>query len=187
MGLYIVPPAVFQWGVILAALLACSCNNQPCTNANRSDVVTARTSLHVGQTTPSASEGQQGAVYDGPTPTLNCTECTGRELKRSYRLESIKTDILRKLRLSAPPNTTGRRLPNVPLLNRMITQIGIEEPTEQVCERPQSPVGGSSESDDDRMTTMRVIQFSKPGVFMFVLLGETIGRQTATRINEQKD
>lgn len=163
MGFYGIPLTLFHLGVLLAALLGSSRGNgqrYAVNNSvnNGSDLVTLRVTLRGGQTIP-ASVAVQGALYNNPTPTLNCTECTGRDLKRSYRLESIKTDILRKLRLSAPPNTTGRRLPNVPVLDRMIHQLEIEGSTGQVCERPPNT---GSEPDDDRMMTMKVIQFSKP-------------------------
>lgn len=99
--------------------------------------------------------------------TINCTQCTARDLKRQYRIESIKADILRKLRLSSPPNVTGRRLPELPLLNRMIEQLNLAEPCnrEGAAGSLRSKDGAGeweAREDDQLQTTMRVIHFSKP-------------------------
>lgn len=122
--------------------------------ANRTNPITARAPLETGSISTETLAEPRG----NPGPTLNCTECTGRDLKRSYRLESIKTDILRKLRLSAPPNVTGMRLPNVPLLRQMIASFGNSTGSSENC----GPTDSSPDLDDDRLLTMRVIQFSKP-------------------------
>lgn len=109
--------------------------------------------------TPGAEAASVAAdEWNESAPTIKCTSCTGRDLKRSYRLESIKTDILRKLRMSAPPNVTGLRLPNVPLLNQMIANLSNTTDTGHY-----GSTGSGSDVDDDRLLTMRVIQFSKPG------------------------
>jgi len=84
----------------------------------------------------------------------NCSVCpTGsaseRDVKRTYRIESIKADILRKLHLRSPPNVTGIQLPALPHIQRFIDQVNHSSHFE--------------DDEDDGATTMRVIQVSKLG------------------------
>lgn len=48
------------------------------------------------------------------TPTSGCPVCRMREDMKMYSLEQIKEQILNKLGIERPPNTTGRALPKVP-------------------------------------------------------------------------
>lgn len=75
---------------------------------------------------------RHGQVNSTSTPsgwTSQCTpQCFGNisamELKRNYRLDSVKDDILRKLRMNEPPNVTGR-MPDVglPAMQSLLSQI----------------------------------------------------------------
>lgn len=75
---------------------------------------------------------RHGQVTSTSTPsgwTSQCSpQCFGNvsamELKRNYRLDSVKDDILRKLRMNQPPNVTGR-MPDVglPAMQSLLSQI----------------------------------------------------------------
>lgn len=51
---------------------------------------------------------------EATTPTSGCPVCRMREDMKMYSLEQIKEQILNKLGIDRPPNTTGRALPKVP-------------------------------------------------------------------------
>jgi len=45
------------------------------------------------------------------------------QAKRNYRYQSIRNDILRKLRLDTPPNVTSHQLPAIPQLQSIIDEM----------------------------------------------------------------
>ena len=53
----------------------------------------------------------------------NCSSCWLREEVKKLRIETIKAQILSKLRLKAPPNITNKSLPRIPSLNRLMQEI----------------------------------------------------------------
>ena len=92
----------------------------------------------------------------------NCTQCSIREfrdVKRDYRIESIKAEIMRKLRLSNLPNVTGRSLPDIPHLHQIIESYPFQNNSS--ANANNSP--RSVEVDDTYATTIRVIVFSHTG------------------------
>jgi len=127
------------------------------------------------------------------THSPGCTQCgnaSERTAKRSYRVESIKREILRKLHLRATPNVTGRQLPALPHIQRLVEQLsGGHQNDAPASSSPPSmepfdaddvaynnnQTGGmygnwEDIADEDRATTMKVIQISKPGKHITVIV-----------------
>ena len=98
---------------------------------------------------------------DEQWPPTNCTQCGVRQFKRDYRIESIKSEILRKLRLNHPPNVTVPRLPAIPHIQRIVDELTYQS------DAPWSAHGGPEhqfEPDDDHATTLKLLLFSVPGL-----------------------
>jgi len=89
----------------------------------------------------------------------DCRSCWNREAKRYHDIETIKATILRKLRLTRPPNiTVPSRPPNVPFVQQYL------EDDEMMSDGPRSdPRTASNVEDTDGMTTLRIIHFALPG------------------------
>lgn len=96
----------------------------------------------------------------------DCSSCWTREAKRYHDLETIKVNILKKLRLRQPPNiTVPSRLPNIPLVQQYL------ESEEMMSDAPWSDAAAAAAttqnfeewSDTDGVTTVRVIHFAVPG------------------------
>jgi len=85
----------------------------------------------------------------------NCSHCSARQAKRDYRLASIKTEILRKLHLRAPPNISrGRQLPNIPPLRDLIGDDMVSD----------APAADQGHADDDyHSTTVKMMLFPIAG------------------------
>ncbi len=93
---------------------------------------------------------------DGRGSPDNCTHCMARLGKRDYRLESIKAEILRKLRLTQPPNVTTLRLPEIPYIKRMVDEWNYQSDA-PMNERDLDI------TDDYHATTMKLLLFPIPG------------------------
>lgn len=92
----------------------------------------------------------------------DCPSCWTREAKRYHDLETIKANILKKLRLRQPPNiTVPSRLPSIPLVQQYL------ENEEMMSDAPWSGAVSSQNfeewSDADGVTMVRVIHFAVPG------------------------
>lgn len=103
-------------------------------------------------------ENLQDGVQNGSSVSGNCTQCSIREVKRDYRIQAIKADILRKLRLNNMPNVTGRRLPDIPQLQRIMETYTFQN--DSPVDEDQG-VRGQDEVDDSYATTIRVIVFAQ--------------------------
>lgn len=93
----------------------------------------------------------------GPSTSSNnsqsCPACGSRTLKRSHRLESIKNEILRKLRMTSPPNVTGIRMPNLPHLQMIIDRVQMESQH------------AADQSENELATTMTIFRVSQSSPF----------------------
>jgi hypothetical protein len=100
----------------------------------------------------------QTAAASTPSRPQNCSGCATRQLKQEYRLESIKSEILRKLRLRAPPNVTRpTHLPDIPQIQTIVHSMSY-----------QSDSAGSEDySDNEHATTMTVMLFPTSGWLNF--------------------
>lgn len=102
--------------------------------------------------------GDNGGDGDQRWPPENCTQCSARQVKRDYRIESIKSDILRKLRLSRPPNVTATRLPAIPHIQRIVDELSYQSDAPWTNHEQQQ-----YEADDDHATPLKVLIFAVPG------------------------
>jgi hypothetical protein len=86
-------------------------------------------------------------------------------MRRNNRLEAIKLDILRKLKLEAPVNTTNRVVPRVPHIDefRDTFEMQGDQPRGHHHHHNQFPFLDDDGDDDmDRATTLRVFNFAEP-------------------------
>jgi growth differentiation factor 8/11 len=100
----------------------------------------------------------------------SCTQCPARQMKKDYRLAAIKEDILRKLRLTAAPNITGRQLPQIPPLEG----LSLTDDDGMLSDPPTGGATSYDGGDDDRATTVQMMLFpvpvpevNKPDAFKF--------------------
>lgn len=106
------------------------------------------------------------AMFDeGLIPTVNCSaSCTPREALKRIRVETIKLDILKKLRISTMPNMTNQRLPDIAWVRQMVDSSSLQNdsPFPEVVRR-------NHDSDDlfafdsEHSTTLRTIIFPNTG------------------------
>jgi hypothetical protein len=90
----------------------------------------------------------------GTSAAGGCALCGYAATSKVDRLDAIKNDILRKLRMLAPPNVTSeRQLTDIPLLQEFV------ESANNDVEALQQP----HYDDDDHVTNMTVIALSQPG------------------------
>jgi len=93
----------------------------------------------------------------GTIPTVNCSaSCTPREALKRMRVETIKLDILKKLRISSLPNMTNQRVPDIPWVRNIIDR------NSQQNDSPFSEVAGRDldfDFDSEHSTTLRTIIF----------------------------
>ena len=106
--------------------------------------------------------------------TINCSGCTPREAMIQLRIEMIKMDILRKLRMSAPPNMTGRSMPNIPYLRDRIGSGGgghqqndapyrdADDDDDMLADDADSPTTSGYDEPIEYATTERIIMFAHP-------------------------
>ncbi len=97
----------------------------------------------------------------------NCTHCWIREEVKKFRLETIKAQILSKLRLTAPPNITNKNLPRIPGLARMRDEFDMQS------DQAHFHIPHMDAEDDFYARTTRVINFADPrksSLFMGQLL-----------------
>lgn len=105
------------------------------------------------------------AIDEGMIPTVNCSaSCTPREALKRVRVETIKMDILKKLRISTLPNITNHRVPDIPWVRNLIDR------NSQQHDSPFADVVGSNHdfdeifaSDSEHSTTLRTIIFPTNG------------------------
>lgn len=92
--------------------------------------------------------------------TGGCPACRLREEMKLYSLEQIKEQILTKLGIDQPPNTTGRALPKVPevLLDRY-RKSGLAVPG-MLGDQPIGRTPAEEEDDDFHVKTEKVIAFA---------------------------
>jgi len=88
-----------------------------------------------------------------PWPS-NCSHCSARQAKRNYRLASIRSEILRKLHLSSPPNITRRQLPDIPPLRDLIGDDMVSD----------APNNNHYSDGDYHATTVKIMLFPTPGM-----------------------
>lgn len=96
--------------------------------------------------------------------TTTCGSCQMRQDIRNRSLETIKEQILLRLGMQHPLNTTGRKLPQVP--QDMLAQFpGLQVPG-MLGDQPQSPFKPgpsiSEEEDTLHIKTESVMTFAKP-------------------------
>ena len=89
----------------------------------------------------------------------NCTQCQIRDEMKRLRIEAIKSQILSKLRLTSAPNVTARRIPSIPLIQRIMEEYEMQKDAPHMGD---SYFGGGSEPDD-YAKTMKVVNFATPG------------------------
>ena len=94
----------------------------------------------------------------------NCSACIVRRVDRLWRVEKMKQDILDKLGLSAPPNVTGKKLPNIPQLEQFrrpdrSDSMLRDDPYHSPRYQYQSDAG------ETRSVTKRIFIVSKKGRF----------------------
>ena len=94
----------------------------------------------------------------------NCTQCQIRDEMKRLRIEAIKSQILSKLRLTSAPNVTARRIPSIPLIQRIKEQYEMQKDAPHMGD---SYFGGGSEPDD-YAKTMKVVNFATPGMDNFL-------------------
>ena len=90
----------------------------------------------------------------------NCTQCQIRDEMKRLRIEAIKSQILSKLRLTSAPNVTARRIPSIPLIQRIMEEYEMQKDAPHMGD---SYFGGGSEPDD-YAKTMKVVNFATPGM-----------------------
>jgi hypothetical protein len=90
---------------------------------------------------------------DGTSAPTGCSVCGYAANNPEDRLDAIKNDILRKLRMLTPPNITNDRyLSDLPLLQQFVDSANNDV---QALQQPRF--------DDDHVTNMTVIGLSQPG------------------------
>ena len=90
----------------------------------------------------------------------NCMQCSFRDVKRDYRIEAIKADIMRKMRLNNLPNVTGRlSLSEITALRKIRESYTSQNDSQR-----------SVEVDNTYSTTISVLAFAQTGISTFILL-----------------
>jgi len=137
---------------------------QTSTRSNRSGGLSGSSGA-AGGTTNTVDDDDTLPEVNGSATVGNCTQCSIREVKRDYRLQAIKADILRKLRISNMPNVTGRRLPDIPQLQRIMETYTFQN--DSPVDEDQMMRGNEVEVDDSYATTIKVIVFAQtaPPIF----------------------
>lgn len=92
----------------------------------------------------------------------NCSHCGLRQAKRSYRVEAVKADILWKLRMNVPPNVTGRSLPDIPQIRRIIESHSHPSPGPDCSTHPTTTTS-AEDYDDSFATTLKYVLFAQRG------------------------
>lgn len=104
------------------------------------------------------------ADFPGDNESLaeqNCSHCGLREAKRSYRVEAVKADILWKLRMNVPPNVTGRSLPDIPQIRRIIEHHSHPSPGSDCSTHPTTTTSAEDNYDDSFATTLKYVLFAQ--------------------------
>ena len=136
-------------------------------DTNRQDErgLTDQSTVHLLGSGFTDSTNSTNATYFGHS---NCTACIIRDEMKRIRIKNIKDEILRKLRLEAPPNITARRIPSIPLIQT------IREKYEMQKDAPYSMMADSpyegGEPDDYHARTMKVLNFATPGKLLFLFI-----------------
>lgn len=107
-----------------------------------------------------AVAGEEYGEEEGTTPAAavsGCSACRLREEMKNFSLEAIKEQILSKLGIDQPPNTTGRALPKVPsVLLEKYHRGGLPVPGMLGDEPPLE-----DDEDDYHARTEKVIAFAQ--------------------------
>ncbi|XP_054268972.1 growth/differentiation factor 8-like [Macrosteles quadrilineatus] len=120
-----------------------------------------------------AVAGEEYAEDEGTTPAaVGCSACRLREEMKNFSLEAIKEQILSKLGIDQPPNTTGVALPQVPsVLLEKYHKGGLPVPGMMGDEPPLE-----DEEDDYHARTEKVIAFAQRSNVSHPKLRHTKGR-----------
>ena len=96
-------------------------------------------------------------LYDGSGYSSNCSHCGMREETRRFKLELIKQDILKKLKLEAPPNITisAKRIP-------VLTELLEEYEMQGDAPHGHHHHMNQRYDNDDYAVTDAVTNFAKP-------------------------
>lgn len=105
--------------------------------------------------------GIHGKASDslGLTGVEGCSACRIHEEIRAQSLEAIKEQILNKLGLKQAPNMTGRALPRIPPINKLMDMYGMQSDQPQ----PLEPgITHHEELDEFAAKTETVIALAQP-------------------------
>ena len=96
-------------------------------------------------------ETSPGGASQPTTRRETCTHCTSRDRIKDWQIGLIKRDILRKLRLKAPPNITNRDIPDIP-------QVRLRQ-----REFNQGMLADQASNDDENFhaTNLKVMRFGE--------------------------
>jgi hypothetical protein len=97
-------------------------------------------------------------------PPKKCAHCWMREEVKRLRIESIKTQILQKLRLKAPPNITKEKIPHIPnrhTLHGLLNKFGMQ--ADDPSQRFGAEVGAEDmyKYEDYYVNTFKSINFGE--------------------------
>lgn len=96
-----------------------------------------------------------------------CNACRMHEEIRALSLEAIKEQILNKLGLKQAPNMTGRALPRIPPISKLMDMYGMQADQPQ----PLEPgITHHEEIDEYAAKTESVFALAQPRKFVFSLL-----------------
>lgn len=132
----------------------------------RSDATKTKRHRRHASSIPPATEGRDeeervpfGPIWTGQPAT--CVGCDYNEIVRRNRIESIKEDLLRKLKLVAPPNVTAPRYFSN-FKNILQSTSGFVDKPDDPDVQNDAPFEENAEDtpeDSDRSTAMRVFNF----------------------------
>lgn len=96
---------------------------------------------------------------DRTDDSVVCPWC-GKQVPYEDRIDAIKNDILRKLRMLRPPNVTGSvHLPDIPSLHHLVDNANHNA----IRTLPQLAHNSIDDDYEDHMTNMTVLVLSQPG------------------------
>ena len=106
------------------------------------------------------STGSVGSVVERSEeeawPT-NCTRCAERQEIKRWRLDLIKSEILQKLRLEAPPNITSRNMPEI-----------LNETLYPYLQMDQAVSDQAFEGDDFHATKLKIVTIGQARKYTYI-------------------